>query len=248
MKKVIPFKKELKFKTQITEITSISLEHTLSLEEDSLISGEFHISGDYKMTEASINKEPFSFTLPFDIAMDSRFDINNMVIDIEDFYYEIINNDILKVNIDVYIEGAELKNTDIMSDSRDNLEKDKIIKETNKIEEIDNIKEDKEDNRCLDLEEDMSVVFKKKDVVNLDLELEEKVNNANDDVVDIDVFENIDNNETFVTYKVYIVKEKDNLDNILQKYKVTKEILASYNDLTEIKVGDKLIIPYSNDE
>ena len=65
MKQIIPFKKELLFKTKVSEITSISLEHTLSLKEDDLISGEFIINGDYKMTEGSINREKFSFTLPF---------------------------------------------------------------------------------------------------------------------------------------------------------------------------------------
>ena len=64
MKQIIPFKKELLFKTKVSEITSISLEHNLSLTEDDLVSGEFVITGDYKMTDASINREKFEFTLP----------------------------------------------------------------------------------------------------------------------------------------------------------------------------------------
>ena len=93
MKQIIPFKKELLFKTKVSEITSISLEHTLSLKDDDLISGEFIINGDYKMTEGSINREKFSFTLPFDIALDSRYDAKNIIIDIDNFYYEVINNE-----------------------------------------------------------------------------------------------------------------------------------------------------------
>ena len=61
------------------------------------------------MTEGSINKENFDYTLPFDIALDSRYDVNNIVIDIDDFYYEIIDSEALKVNIDVFVDGAILK-------------------------------------------------------------------------------------------------------------------------------------------
>ena len=42
------------------------------------------------MTDASINREKFSFTLPFDIALDSRYDASSLIIDIDNFYYEII--------------------------------------------------------------------------------------------------------------------------------------------------------------
>ena len=108
MKQIIPFKKELLFKTKVSEITSISLEHTLSLKNDDLISGEFIVSGDYKMTEGSINREVFKFKLPFDIALDSRYNVDNIIIDIDNFYYEIINNESLQVNIDVYIEGEKV--------------------------------------------------------------------------------------------------------------------------------------------
>ena len=86
MKQIIPFKKELLFKTKVSEITSISLEHALTLKKDDLISGEFHITGDYKMTEGSINREKFDFKLPFDIALDSRYDISSIIIDIDNFY------------------------------------------------------------------------------------------------------------------------------------------------------------------
>ena len=108
MKQIIPFKKELLFKTKVSEITSISLEHTLSLKSDDLISGFFQITGDYKMTEGSINREKFEFKLPFDIALDSRYNLDSIIIDIDNFYYEIINNESLQVNIDVYVEGEKI--------------------------------------------------------------------------------------------------------------------------------------------
>ena len=109
MKQIIPFKKELLFKTKVSEITSISLEHTLSLTSDDSVSGNFYISGDYKMTDASINREKFYFTCPFEITLDAKYKTSSIVIDIDNFYYEVINNESLQVNIDVYIEGEKIE-------------------------------------------------------------------------------------------------------------------------------------------
>ena len=105
MKQIIPFKKELPFKTKVSEITSISLERDIEVTEDKVVSGAFHITGDYKMNEGSISREDFSFDLPFDITLDPRYDISTVNADIEDFYYDIINEDTLKVNIDLFIEA-----------------------------------------------------------------------------------------------------------------------------------------------
>ena len=58
------------------------------------------------------------------------------------------------------------------------------------------------------------------------------------------IFSNSNLEETYTTYSVYIVKEEDNLQSILSKYNVTEEELGKYNDLTNIKLKDKLIIPY----
>ena len=60
------------------------------------------------MTEGSINREKFEFKLPFDIALDSRYNLDSIIIDIDNFYYEIINNESLQVNIDVYVEGEKI--------------------------------------------------------------------------------------------------------------------------------------------
>lgn len=109
MKKIIPFRKELSFDSKIYEISSISLEHTLKLKEDNQISGEFIISGTYKLTEASINVDPFEYILPFSISIDKKYDTKNIDVDINDFYYELSSNQILSVNIEVVIDGLEEK-------------------------------------------------------------------------------------------------------------------------------------------
>ena len=109
MKKLIPFQKDLSFDNKIHEISSISLEHTLKLNEGNQISGEFIVSGTYKLTEASINVDPFEYILPFSISIDKKYKTKNINVDINDFYYELVNNQILSINIEVVIDNLEEK-------------------------------------------------------------------------------------------------------------------------------------------
>ena len=103
MRKIVPFKKDITFKTDIAEITSISLEHQFKIEE-SKITGNFNLSGEYKMTDVSNNVDSFDYDLPFDINMDEKYDIKEALVDIDDFYYEITNHNILNVSIDIAID------------------------------------------------------------------------------------------------------------------------------------------------
>lgn len=218
MRQIISFKKELLFKTKVSDITSISLEREIKV-EDSIITGIFHITGDYKINEGSINREEFSFDLPFDITIDPRYDINTIEADIDDFHYDLINNDTLKVNIDLYIEAEYLPE---QTTSKEDFKEPEVVEE-----EILPIKEDNSDDR-IELAKETN---------------EEKIDRDSEN----DLFSNLDNSETYSTYYVYIVKEEDNIDKILNKYDITKEELESYNDISNINVGDKLIIPKCNE-
>ena len=108
MKNIIPFKKDVIFKTNLSEITSISLENTLNL-KDETISGDFIISGEYKVTDKSTSVEPFNLNIPFEIVLDDRFETSKATIDIDDFYYEIVNNNVLSVSIDVLVDHLQEK-------------------------------------------------------------------------------------------------------------------------------------------
>ena len=55
------------------------------------------------------------------------------------------------------------------------------------------------------------------------------------------------NTDTYVTYYVYIVKEDDTLNSIMEKFNVSKEKLGIYNDLSDLKKGTKIIIPMENE-
>lgn len=272
MKQIIPFKKELLFKTKVSEITSISLEHTLSLKKDDLISGEFHISGDYKMTEGSINREKFYFTLPFEINLDTIYNTDTIIIDIDNFYYEVINNESLQVNIDVYVEGEKIEKEEnknieeqelieTISDDSDRIGKEELIEKDDSIKEIKldkevietNVEDNMRKTRPIVEEEvslEESIKYNKPMEVEIESEPKIEINNNNTNLntnKDFNIFDNIDSADTYVTYYVYIVKEEDNIDKILEKFNVTKEELANYNDITNIKPKDKLIIPSHNE-
>ena len=100
--------KEFMFPTKIGEIVSIALDHTLKLEQQ-VVSGEFLISGTYKMQEESQNEEKFNYRVPVDIAIDSKYDTSQCMISIDDFTYEIINEEKLKVNISVMLDNLDIK-------------------------------------------------------------------------------------------------------------------------------------------
>ena len=218
MKQIIPFQKELLFKTKVSEITSISLEHNLSLKEDHLIKGEFQISGDYKMTEGSINRENFCFNLPFEIEIDDNYEDSSIIVDIDNFYYELINNESLKVNIDVFIEGNKKEEIIDVEPIEEKTEREEPTIEEQNIEE--------------------DITYEKPEKIIIE---------EPDKKEEFNIFDGLDNTDTYVTYHIYIVKENDTIDKIIDHYKVTKEDIALYNNLEDIKPGTKLIIPNRNE-
>ncbi len=195
MKKIVPFNKDILFENTLAQISSIALDHNLKLKDKNLISGEFKITGTYKMTSASLTTDNFEYNLPFDISIDKKYNTSDITIDINDFYYEIKDDKILSIDIEIVIGG--LKEIEKVRETK--LEENIInnITEENKAEE-ENIKS---------------------------------------------VFSDLDNNERYVTYKVHVVKENDTILSISEKYGVTKEELEKYNDLNNLNIFDKIIIP-----
>ena len=212
MEKIVPFKRDISFETKIAEIRSISLEHTYEI-QNNLISGIFIISGNYKLTDTSTNVDPFKFEIPFDISIDSRYELNKATVDINDFFYELINNEVLSVSITLIIDNLEEK---------EEREMEKTEEEKQEVEEI----------KPVSYEE-----------AEKDDEAEEvKPVSASPETVK-SIFDNMDENEGYVVYKVHIVTENDTIESIMEKYDVTKEALEAYNDLNDLKIGDKLIVP-----
>lgn len=226
MKQKIPFSKDITFKTKIGEITSISLDNDLTLKGEDLISGNFYISGTYKMLEASTALEEYSYKIPCDIAISSEYDTFDATIDIDDFYYEVIDDEILRVNIVVEIDGLTKKEEEIEVLEEEPKEEPKPV-----LEDTKEVKEEKEPEEKLD---------------NLDLDNEERDNKS---MSFLEVKEKVKNqNDTYLTYKVYVMTDGDTVDSVLEKYNITKDELEDYNNLDDITVGSKLVIPSTNND
>ena len=229
MNLIIPFTKDIKFNTSIVEIVSISLEHDYTV-NDSEILGNFIISGDYKSHEVSVNKEHFEYVLPFSVDLTTRIDRESVDFAIEDFTYEIKNNDTLEVRIEYSINALEEKQEE---------PKEGIIEEP--------LFERVEEDTTL---EDMLDSFDE-DITRDDTEIKEETEEEKRDVSEEDKKTIIDSineaDENFVTYHIHIMKETDTIESVCTKYSTTSSILSEYNDLSTVAVNDKLIIPDINE-
>lgn len=226
MRQTIPFKKDITFKTKIGELTAIALDNDLTLKGEDLIVGNFYISGTYKMLETSQLEEEYSYKIPCEIAINEEYDTYNATIDIDDFYYEIINDEILRINIVVVINNLERK--EIVEDEEEELETDDELTEEPSKKEDREVLEELEEEEVNILDEIPEIPRESKSF----LEVKEEVKNQKD---------------TYLTYRVYMVKDDDTLEQILEKYEITKEQLADYNNLEEFAPGVKLVIPSFND-
>lgn len=393
MKQVIPFSKDIVFKTNIASITSISLEHEEKI-TDGEVSGDFVIFGDYKIHNDTTASELFKYRLPFTTLIPDNVDPASISIEVENFTYDTIDNDVLKVNIDFSIEGeaketieepeekrieeTSVKNEEIKNvfDARiveNNIEVNKPVinsailsnidtekketeeeKENNKkelekkdekinpvIEPIQNIEEIEpvkiieeienesvtEENREVDREIDNFIdnliipepltqintqnntIFENSENIeikestqknitphdtkenaipeerpfpnvlpstfNIDkltnsLKKEETnkmdtsiINNSiekhqeqtseiketkKESKEEVTIAEKKEEKEEYVTYHIHIIKEEETLDMIMNKYNTTMDIISAYNDTSNIKPKDKLIIPEYLDE
>jgi len=240
MKIIIPFKKEVVFKDNISEITSISLEHELNI-SDYLVKGNFLITGEYKVSDASSTVLPFNLDLPIALSIEDRYDTDKAVCDIDDFYYEIINDRKLSISIDISVDKLS----------------EKEIAETDKVIEV---LEDNEgsDNRCIDMEDDtisdnISETLETKREVKEEISeikdtnregIDKKIDKAEEVNKKIKTLFNTNSDtEEYITYQIYIIREGDTVDSIIAKYDIDVESLKEYNDISDLKIGDKVIIP-----
>lgn len=290
MHEIVSFTKDIEFKTMINKITSISLEHTLMLSGSDSIKGDFIVSGTYKMTAASQLENDFSYKIPVDIVMDDKYDLTNLVIDIDDFTYEVVDEEILRVNIDLLLDKLELKKVEEVKEDEKEKEEDNLVtlddlfmesdtKEKLELDDLDShsekeitdkadaiIKDEKASEENRDSEEKMtlddvesvenekevqSIAVKSVDTENTKKEKTILVKNESDDMKTdgASLFSSFDSStETYSTYSIYIVRENDSIENIMTKYNTTREQLEEYNDLSDMKIGSKIIIPSSKDE
>ncbi len=260
MIKIVPFVKDIKFNTKLSEITSISLEHDLKL-EDLSVAGEFNISGNYKINDISINKEEFNFKVPVYISLDEKYDSSKVTIDIDNFFYEIINDEVLRVHIDVSLDNLEIIKEDVKPIIEEvNKKKEEIImpddlkiKDDEKL--VENLRSD-DDRKGVKKEVVEETVkeekVKEKEVIKEQAKeesvKEEKTKKTQKEEIENAIKSNfLSEEEMFVTYKVHIIRENETVEDIVKKYETTKEELELYNDLSNVVLGTKLLIPCKNE-
>ena len=220
MKKIIPFTKQIPFNRTIAEITDIEVNHDLKLKNSYEIEGNVLLNGKFKMTDASQIEEEFDYKLPFVIAIDSKYDTSNIEISISDFYFEIINEEDLKINVDITLDNlVDRLDIDSIKNPSD--------REIDILDEIDNVVD------IIDKEEE-----KEEKVEEIPVEIEK---------TDIKSIFNSEDNKEYSTYYVYIFRDGDTIEYILDKYNISREELENYNDLSSINVGSKVVIPCSNE-
>ena len=210
MRKNVSFEKRIDFPTMVGEISAISLEEDLKFINESSIEGNLILSGKYKLTEASRLEEDFNYKLPIEISLTEKLDISTSKVEISNFTYKMMDENIMLCNIELLIEGLELLdesrecdsdvseieipikedidkviNNEFINDT-DTLESDVLLKENNEV------KYDKRDD---------IVVTKKEVAETIDINKDDKVENTS-------IFNINEDSETYGTLLVYIVIEK----------------------------------------
>ncbi len=247
MKKVYSLKKEILFKNNIYDILSIAIDKKFSL-DGYAIKGQFKINGEYLIRENE--HDEFDIDLPYLNYIDDNYDISKIKVDIDDFYYEIKDSNKLVISIDIAVDGLVEKVEERCIDDTLELNDDEKLENDNSIMEIIDIDKTKANDKLGVIKNEekptdenimgVSEVEKRESVSDkiMDSQTETERDNMKNEY-----FETKENKE-FITYKVCIVRDGDTLESIVEKYGSSIELIKKYNVINELKIGDKIIIPY----
>lgn len=256
----IPFTKDIDMERKVHEITSISLEHEIKI-EDNTLKGNFIISGDFRSHEVSVNKEAFSYVLPFEIDLLDNIDESSVEFMIDDFTYEVVDSSILRVNIDFNVIGSLLEKeekeeetvfrdaTDLFEETSDeemveiptyNLEEsEEQIEDIGKVKEGEIIEDVKEDT-LVETGQENNIVEETSEDRNENMDTQSKT----EDTI-INSLNGVE--EEYATYHIHMVSDGESVETICTMYNSNLNILSEYNDLNNLAQGDKLIIPENNE-
>ena len=234
MSEAFVVERDFLFKDSIFEITSISVEHDEDINGSNL-EGDFIISGDYRLHEISINKEDFSFKLPFTHEIRSNVNLDTVNLEITDFTYELNNNDELHVHIEYIVSGEQS-----LIEFADEKDLNEFLNK--KDAEVVDLTEDEPRFKEISKEEtlDIPVEVKKEEKEESKKEIKEE---KQSEISTNNIIGSINADETYVKYHVHTVMQNDTLEGILDKYKITLTDLKKYNTFEALEVNMKLVIP-----
>lgn len=223
MREIIKNNYEVKFKSNISQIHSISLEEEHTLVDNNL-KGNFILSGDYKAMGLSLSLTDYKYEIPYTYTVSDKIIEDTLNVEIEDFSYDI-DRDTLNIAIEYSVKydenhEEEIKELDRIFDEVIDLREE--VKET-----VPEVVEELTEERVL-----KPIELLKPDLIE-----------ENDAISE----DNIEIKDEYITYHICIVNESDTLESILDRYKISIDVLKEYNDFDELKIGMKLIIPYQNE-
>ena len=235
MSEAFVVERDFLFKDSIFEITSISVEHDEDINGSNL-EGDFIISGDYRLHEISINKEDFSFKLPFTHEIRSNVNLDTVNLEITDFTYELNNNDELHVHIEYIVSGEQS-----LIEFADEKDLNELLNKTDA--EVVDLTEDEPRFKEVSKEEILNIPAedtKKEEKEESKKEIKEE---KQSEISTNNIIGSINADETYVKYHVHTVMQNDTLEGILDKYKITLTDLKKYNTFEALEVNMKLVIP-----
>ena len=226
MKSIVPFTKEITFPTKIAEICSISLEHELNINA-SEIEGKFIVTGEYKSHEVSVNKEPFEYKLPFTLEVTENIIKDTIDFEITDFTYEIVHDSTLKVNIEFCVTASEKE------------EEEKEVEEVEEAE-VEEISKEQEEIRESVMEEIHDMFLEEEKEEEQETPIEERIDPNSETII----LNSINEKENeFASYNIHVVGNNDSIESICAMYNTDEKTLKEYNNIENIQIGDKIIIP-----
>lgn len=277
MKKTFNFKKELSMAETVSSITSISLDTTFNegvncIEGSFLIEGNYkshelslnkkdfrfelpfqEILENLKESTANLEVVDFTYdlndsTLGIDIEYNVDYEENEIADEFDEEEFERFLEDHEVDIVDFQNEMEEAKEERI---AEENTKETAIIEEIEEVadeeekhdEEIEEIEEErKEEPECAPIEEEQTESPEKREVTIIPTSEEEGGGDATSVILN-----NIDKQEKYITYHVYLCESDDTFESIAEKFKTTKEEIREYNEIDDIEYGRKLIIPVKDE-
>ena len=268
LEKEIAFKTMIGDITSISLEHDLDFISDSEIEGNLIVSGTYKLTEASTIEEEFSYKVPVEIMLTTALEEETRkVDINNFTYAIVNeealsITVELLIEGLEKIEVEeVALEKEEVREEEqeeVKEESRQEVlveeeksEDNKISEEEKRDDEVLQSMDDNDEVEVLKTDEDDNFNFKEEKIQN-NIEVVDNVektkevvndNNNNKEVMDsiFSIFANTE--ETYATYSVYILRENDNLEEVINRYKTSREVLAEYNDLDNLRVGSKIIIP-----
>ena len=231
----IPFKHELDSdideKTIKLEITNFEYDYN---KDELIVNIEYDITGDRKDVLIFDDEETLEEFL-------SSREIEIVDTRIDEIKQEIKKEEIKEQDREIQPKGQEKNNKE------ETKEISKPLNEDRKTTEIEEPKKENTENKLnIEIESEIKEMDSK---LNIDIKTEnENIQQQTEERENIKTAEIINNvgkiDDAYVTYKVYTINSNETLESIVIKYHTTIDELKEYNDLSNLSINDKIIIPY----